>query len=720
MDDDNAGLRCIQMSLMACLKDEHPTKTAVASKIEEYVQSVSRAMHYGSVLASHWMLYRMESNRFSENEICNLVDDQAFWRNCMTYTRRNTKPGKYSEVRTFFEANRTVYPDLEPVPLDSCIINQAARKMRASVKTMLCYRLQQRVEAAIKVLFKSYLNVEKKDIALLALGKTPKRHIVLTRETSEFIEEFQDVLFHGVDFGAETLELAVALFCKNLSKPKKKELAQKIQAGEDIGGVRLGPKGLKNATVISRLYRAITEGAFDLHNALSIAYPDMEDAKKSLLVDTWRGEQGDQVLSEDDENLLQIARVMLFPAKMATASWLKRHVGHAFLASYSLLSKMDQTLSCQRENNETERKRCFPILPLFEKKRQFITINKEAFKNICVHASMIRRDGEVTEDFIRSVLRFPTRKNLPSSGNFSFDTDGVSIVLRVEGPAKASSAPKLSPEINPEDFDVKVSVDPGVQKPAQTMKKDKDGSVSFSAFTNKEYYITSGIVKRTIERARRDRIIRSQLEVLRTHTLEVGTSQEFKKAMEETKNAQKDFWDHVMGRWTSMLRLSSYSGKRRSLDNFWAKKVGLSSDPKKRMSTIIGYGDGAFKSRGGRLAPVKAMKASASRYGIVVNVPEAYTSKVCSFCHSPTKEVFRVVPQKKCGEIQYRKNGEMKMQTRTILGLRRCCSNECSATPLKGRDRDAAISIMQVLEARECPRPECYTREGYRKRLGHN
>ena len=166
-----------------------------------------------------------------------------------------------------------------------------------------------------------------------------------------------------------------------------------------------------------------------------------------------------------------------------------------------------------------------------------------------------------------------------------------------------------------------------------------------------------------------------------------------------------------------MLRLSGYAGKRRALDTFWSSKVGLSPEPEKRKSTIIGMSDGKFSSRGGyRIPPLKAFKASASRFGVQVQIPEKYTTLVCSSCHGITEPVMMKYHKKRRGECCYTRCGQKEMVSRVCLGLRRCCSNECRTIPLKRRDVDAVLSQMQILKSQENPRPEAYTREGVEAR----
>ena len=100
------------------------------------------------------------------------------------------------------------------------------------------------------------------------------------------------------------------------------------------------------------------------------------------------------------------------------------------------------------------------------------------------------------------------------------------------------------------------------------------------------------------------------------------------------------------------------------------------------------------------------MEAAAARFAAaVVKVREAYTTKVCSKCHNPTKEV-------KMRRWKKSRAGDWRECRFEVPELRRCASNACSATPLKSRDIDAAISILQIFLAGNA-RPLGYTKEGY-------
>jgi hypothetical protein len=119
-------------------------------------------------------------------------------------------------------------------------------------------------------------------------------------------------------------------------------------------------------------------------------------------------------------------------------------------------------------------------------------------------------------------------------------------------------------------------------------------------------------------------------------------------------------WEHNLGRWTSIADMSGYAVRRKALDRFWRHKVGLEASPS-QSRTVVVFGDGKFPPTGRRerAVPRKAMEAAAARFAMmVVKVREAYTAKVCSSCHEPTKEV------------------QMRLWKKTRKGVRRMCRVE--------------------------------------------
>ena len=160
-----------------------------------------------------------------------------------------------------------------------------------------------------------------------------------------------------------------------------------------------------------------------------------------------------------------------------------------------------------------------------------------------------------------------------------------------------------------------------------------------------------------------------------------------------------------------MMDMAGYVGRRRALDRFWRRKVGLERNPEESRTVVV-FGDGRFAASGRRerAVPRKATEAAAARFAkAVVKVGEQYTTIVCSGCHHPTEAV----------RLRRWKRGRDGMPVQRLVDvreLRRCVSNacrHCRASPYKSRDVDAAISILQVFLAGR-RRPPCYTKEGYK------
>lgn len=182
--------------------------------------------------------------------------------------------------------------------------------------------------------------------------------------------------------------------------------------------------------------------------------------------------------------------------------------------------------------------------------------------------------------------------------------------------------------------------------------------------------------------------------MLKRATLKTTSTTNFENALHLRTGVSEEVWKHKLGRWTSMLSMSGYIGRRKALDRFWTKKADLEKSRVQRHTMVV-FGHAKFSSTGQRerAVPRKAMEAAASRFpSQVVKVYESFSTKVCSCCHMPTKSVVMM-------RWIRNKDGEMKKQRVEIRELRRCVSNACSASPYKSRDKDAAINILQIFLA---------------------
>ena len=122
-----------------------------------------------------------------------------------------------------------------------------------------------------------------------------------------------------------------------------------------------------------------------------------------------------------------------------------------------------------------------------------------------------------------------------------------------------------------------------------------------------------------------------------------------------------------------MLSMDTFIHKRKTVDRFWKRTVGLQA------GMTVAYGDAGFASSGcgERSVPTCKMKEAAGRFSRVVEVDEFRTSKTCCECGRDLLPVYS------------------PGNPRPLRAVRRCGSTECNEAPLKSRDWSAAINIMR-------------------------
>ena len=294
------------------------------------------------------------------------------------------------------------------------------------------------------------------------------------------------------------------------------------------------------------------------------------------------------------------------------------------------------------------------------------------------------------------------------------ETDGVAVVLRAFKQT-VMTAPKIATarDIEGLSYSRVISNDPGRRQIATTVewKKGSDDrwfmEPGSKRLTRDEYYNQSGINVRMRKRRRRDAVVAEETSVLKEASIKTASAAAFEASLLTRMTVVEALWTHKLGRWTSIADMSGYAARRRTLDRFWRRKVGLEESPAKSRTVVV-FGDGSFPPTGKRerAVPRKAMEAAAARFAAaVVKVKEAYTTKVCSACHASTDEV-------KMLRLKKSRSGVMRQRRVIVQELRRCESNACSASRYKSRDKDAAISIFQIFIAGN-ERPVGYTKEGY-------
>jgi transposase len=719
VEDVAAGgeLRVVKRCLKKALTMSREQKEAFTERIEELVCSVSRIMHHGSLLATYYVLSLMEANTPPTDK---MLTDQMFWRQFMVYSKTSTRAGLYPEIKAFADERRHLIPDSAHVKMDCHCVNTAARKLRASVLTMLSHRFYQRVTSATKAMFPDAPRFVWSAVTSRCLGRSGGGTAVLNRRMWQFIEAVRGDIFQGANVFSLAVEEAVGIgkWVKS-DQTSKEAVCRALLSGAPPQASHLSVSGgVMAGHVVAFLseLRAASGPVADERIAELVAsrLPPRTSAAT-------RGAVVRDIITGSNEaptthgTFIKVARSMLRFAGVISVAWLKKHPSRALVAIRRMMIEVEEGILLAEKEGRKRRPKRFPLLPIFGQRRQMISIDAATLLWICKESGILKKEatkGAMNIDFKRSIFR--VSKGFSFSENTSIETDGVAIVLRVFK-ERVMAAPKIATASDLEGliYSRVISNDPGRRQIATTVEWNKGHDDRWvmkpgsKRLTRDEYYNQAGINKRMAKRRKRDLAIAAEADVLRQASLKTSSVDVFEASLEKRMKVVDELWKHKLKRWTSMADMSGFAARRKTIDRFWRHKVGLEESPQ-RSKTVVVFGDGSFPATGKRerAVPRKAMEAAASRFAMkVVKVREAYTTKVCSTCHEPTDEV-KMLRWKKS------RAGVRKERRVVVQELRRCVSNACSATSYKSRDEDAAISIFQIFMAGS-DRPFCYTKEGY-------
>eukprot|EP00873_Tetraselmis_striata_P033958 jgi/Tetstr1/454222/TSEL_041141.t1 len=710
-DEDADECRVVKRCLRKALLLHGDSKEVFMNKAERLVTRVSRLMHHGSLLATHYVLHLFESGAPpSDAMLC----DQTFYRSCMMYAKSSTRRGAYPDVKDFADAKRGLIPDTPTEQFDGNCVNAAAVKLKTATLTMLTEQFQKRVQTAVNGLFRGQHAHVRDAIALRVSKPFGGVPVVLDREATRFVDGMRTELFSGLDTLREAVDFVVAVFGRGVSSQNKPVVAASLcDAGVLPEGVpRIGPK-LREAAghvaaflPVARARASVPTDTVRQLVASRLVHHD-QDAVDRVVTAVLCG----HAAPEGHECLVAVAQSVFQYRGVVTKPWIKRHPSRA------LAALQHGRLACEAKSRTLSDKdpalKRFALLPTFGMRRQMVAVDADTLLSVLKRCGVLQGKAtrrSLTPEFIQSVFRIPNNATVRS--NVSVETDGVAVILRVD---KSRPLPGSLPRAEGallqgvlDRVDRVVVSDPGLNQPVTTAEWRPGGGVSDRSvrLTAKEYYSQAAVAQRVRYRKERDKVVARQRTTARSACLSVATMAEFESSLATRNGVVEDLWRHTLGRWTSRLRMEAYMRERSAVDRFWVRKVKLDADrPASR--ALVAFGDGSFQCtmRGKRHgAPLRKLERSAARFSaLAFTVGERYTTKVCSRCHMPTVGVRRL------------RNGRRVL----VQELRRCLSQACHSIPFKARDKDAALSILEIVLALLSgdDRPECYTRDGYNARV---
>eukprot|EP00873_Tetraselmis_striata_P026897 jgi/Tetstr1/447161/TSEL_034598.t1 len=636
-EDEDAGaeLRVVKRCLRKALNMSTDEKDLFVSRVEELVVAVSRLMHHGSLLATNYVLHRMNDGNPPSDD---LLTDQTFYRQCMTYSSSSVRSGAYPEVKSFADTKRHLIPHTEQVPYSGNCVNAAARKLKSSVLTILSHRFHQRVTSAVRAMFPDIPDRARIAIKQRCLGRPGGPPIALTREAWAFVDAVRGDIFHGADVYSTAVEEAV-WNCRGIKKADREAVCTELLAGRMPEMDSLKGSGREVVTHVLEFLPAC--------RAHRGAVPD-EEVRRLVAAAAGRvfrratDEQKQQVVedvihttSSADRRfgrLISAARSMLRFAGVISIGWLKTHPARALIAVRRMMLEVEDGIRLAEKLGKKRRPKRFPLLPIFGQRRQMVTLDADTLVGLCKAVGILPSGAgrkALTEDFKRSLLRVPA--GFVFSDKTSLQSDGVAIVLRTSKTNPLASA-EMATKDDLEDivFDRVLANDPGRADIATVVEwTDEEGLKRGSTrLTRKEYYQQAGINRRARKRRMRDRAISEHLNKWKEASIKTADPEAFEEAlrvrMSPLPGSEGDpsievVWGHQLARWTSIMDMTAFAAKRRTLDRFWRHKVGL--EARHDLSrTVVVFGDGKFSAsgRGERAVPRKAMEASAARFAAKV------------------------------------------------------------------------------------------------------
>nr|WRJ70062.1 Transposase associated protein [Oceanusvirus sp.]WRJ70082.1 Transposase associated protein [Oceanusvirus sp.] len=691
--------RCLHNALMM---NQHQREFFI-HRAEELVRSVSRLMHHGSILATHYVLHLYDRETPPTDE---MLTDQTFFRSCMMYTKTTTRSGAYPDVKRFADENRRYILDTATVSHDGNCVNAAAKKLKTSVMTMLREQFTKRITTIINALFRGHLRAVKASIRHRIAGFNGGEQTVLERDAWLFIDEMRRILFYGVNSLHDAVENIVAVYGRAIAKTDKPVVVESLlRRGVIPPDVkRVGKKMTESAKYVNVLLplarKAIPPSSAEILAAVSGFFEDESAVIRAIDAATGEGDAPDGL-----DCLVSVVRSLFYFRGKVTKAWIKRHPSRALNA----LQFGRQQMESIERGKTGERSKKFALLPIFGMKRQMVTLDADTLLSILKKCGLLSKEAKrsvLTPDFMKSIFRIPNKVTM--TDKVSVETDGVAVVLRLKKHGLPSELPRAESVRDWQtilaDADRCLFVDPGINQPV-TIAEWKPGiGVTKKQYrmTAKEYYNEASVKQRTLYRKKRDSEVDAETAAIRKATLKTSSLSEYRESLEIRMAVAEALWNHTLGRWTSRLRMKAWMKKRSAVDRFWVNKIGLTAD-RTESRTVVVFGDGSFSCtmRGKKhAAPLRQIEKAAGRFSrLAVKISERYTTKVCSRCHMPTVGVRRDV------------NGRHVV----VQESRYCHSQTCHSAPFKARDYDATLSIGEVFMAmvRGEERPECYTKAGY-------
>lgn len=346
--------------------------------------------------------------------------------------------------------------------------------------------------------------------------------------------------------------------------------------------------------------------------------------------------------------------------------------------------------------------KAFTMLPLFQMKSHFVTIDAALLRHLLVKVGRVGKHLSQSDFNVFKEAHFRSVFKLRGScilGN-EVKTDGVSLRVNVwrktefvepsskrekrmaRGNDEAKVERDLSLLLPGDEYDY-FSNDPGHHNQAFVHHTIDNKIVKKARFTYKQFCLESHHRANLKKNKKWLSEVQEENTILSQNPVRTSCIDRFEAHLESKVPLYEKLWRHgfhpraAKSRWDYKIHSSS------CIDRFWS---GLAynhpSGLPLNQRPLMKYGSASWGWGG---APIKRMLNSAKKYFRVVEVSEFRTTVCCAHCG---ERLFRVT-QPLIGPLEEGKRRPYK----TIRGLKHCRSNVCRSIRLKSRDGNAAANI---------------------------
>ena len=400
-------------------------------------------------------------------------------------------------------------------------------------------------------------------------------------------------------------------------------------------------------------------------------------------------------LQENESKLLDRYERMLSTTDPITDNWIINNPGPVIRMYRDILHV------CEEKGLKG-----FSMLPIFQMKSHFVTIDAAILRHLLVKAGRVRRElsqkefNEMKEEHFRSVFKV---RGTCVLGN-EVKTDGVSLRINVwrktdsfepSNKRKKMTAKEreeheeeilnrdLSLLLPGDEYDY-FSNDPGHYNQAFVHHTINNKVVKKARLTYKQFCLESHHSKNLKKTGKRLKEIQEETTLLSKNPVRTSSLKTFEAHLESKVPLYEKLWRHGLhprmakSRWDYKIHSSS------CIDRFWS---GLAynhpSGVPLHQRPLLKYGSASWGWGG---APNKRMLRSAKKFFRVVEVSEFRTTVCCAHCGERLSQVTKTL-------IGPLKENQRHRPFKTIRGLKYCSSNACRSIKLKSRDGNAATNI---------------------------